>query len=55
MMNENIYYVISFSVSWHRLLRRTLVLPVSMASAENSLFSSFSLLPFRGWGQIRLA
>ena len=67
---KNIFYYIGFSFSWpaqtysfcffmmpafgtgrHRPLCHSLVRPVFMAS----IIFKTSLLPFRGWGQIRLA
>ena len=41
MKNEDFIYVPSNGFSWHRLLRRTLVRPVFMASGERSVVSQF--------------
>ena len=55
MKRKVVIYVTSSSFLWHRLLRRTLVRSVFMASNGASINFETSQHPFRGWGQIRLA
>lgn len=58
------FFLPGISISWHRLLRRTLHRSVFMASIKETIIVLLSYPPFRparrrneggGWGQIRLA
>ncbi len=52
---KNFIYYFPFHFLYHRLLPSTFILPVFITSEDVAIIQPLSLLPFRGWGQIRLA